>query len=239
MRHVMRFFVSALIAALLALPALAQQDVISTVIGGGPSDMPAVDADINGPVGVAFDSAGNYYFTSYGQNRVFKVNTSGLLTVLAGNGLAGYAGDGVTGGAASAELNGPYSVTVDSSDNVYIADYNNFVIRKVNTTTNTITTFLGTQGSCGGSTSLLCYPQGVAVDSTSTNLFIADTEDCQIKKVVLERTRLAWSPAMAPVPLAAMAAAPRPLSSIIQRLSRLTALTTCLLPIPITSRFGR
>jgi hypothetical protein len=186
MRHMIRIFVFALIAALVALPALAQQDVISTVIGGGPGgNVPATDANLYGPVSVAFDSAGNYYIASYYQNRVFKVNTSGLLTLIAGNGLAGYSGDGVTGGAANAELNGPYSVAVDSSDNVYIADYSNFVIRKVNTTTNTITTFLGTQGTCGGSTSTLCYPEGVAVDSTSTNLFIADSNDCQIKKVVL------------------------------------------------------
>jgi hypothetical protein len=186
MRHMIRIFIFALIAASLAMPALAQQDVISTVIGGGPGDnIPAVDANIYGPVSVAFDSAGNYYIAAYSANRVFKVSTSGDLTLVAGNGLPGYSGDGVAGGAANAELNGPYSVAVDSSDNVYIADYNNSVIRKVDTATNTITTFLGTQGTCGGSTSTLCSPEGVAVDSTSTNLFIADTGDCQIKKVVL------------------------------------------------------
>lgn len=174
----------ATIAALLALPALAQQDVISTVIGGGPSDMPASDANLNFPVKVAFDSAGNYYIAAASQNRVFKVNGStGLLTVLAGNGLPGYSGDGVTGGAPNAELNNPEGVAVDSAGNVYIADSYNQVIRKVDTS-NTITTIVGTQATCGGSAGKLCYPSGLTTD-TAGNLFVADSEDCQVKKVVL------------------------------------------------------
>jgi len=79
----MRISFLTFVAALLALPALAQQDVISTVIGGGPSDMPAADANISNPSAVAFDSAGNYYIAAPNQNRVFKVNSTGLLTVLA------------------------------------------------------------------------------------------------------------------------------------------------------------
>jgi len=83
------------------LPALAQQDVITTLIGGGPNNMPAIDADIS-PVSVALDGAGNYYIASYSQYRVFKVNSSGALTVFAGTGVSGYGGDGVPGGAADA-----------------------------------------------------------------------------------------------------------------------------------------
>src|SRR5579859_4222775 len=174
MRH-SRILMIVLIAMLLALPALGQQDVISTVIGGGPSDMPAIDANLSLPTGVAVDGSGNYYIAAASQNRVFKVSSTGLLTVLAGNGLPGYGGDGVTGGAANAMLNGPYGVAVDGSGNVYIADTYNFVIRKVDTA-NTITTIAGTQGSCGGATNLLCYPYQVAAD-TAGNLFIADQSD--------------------------------------------------------------
>lgn len=174
----------ATLAALLALPALAQQDVISTVIGGGPSDMPAQDANLNFPVKVAFDSAGNYYIAASTQNRVFKVDGStGLLTVLAGNGLPGYSGDGVTGGAPNAELNNPEGVAVDSAGNVYIADTYNQVIRKVDTSS-TITTIVGNQATCGGSANKLCYPSGLTTD-TAGNLYVADSDDCQVKKVVL------------------------------------------------------
>lgn len=182
MRRATTLLLLLLTAMLLTLPALAQ-DVISTAIGGGPSDMPALDANLSNPVAIAVDSSGNYYIAASSQNRIFKVDTTGLLTVFAGNGLPGYGGDGVTGGAANATLNSPQAVAVDGSGNVYIADTYNFVIRKVDTT-NTITTIAGTQGACGGSVSNLCYPNGVAAD-TAGNLFIGDTSDCQVKKVVL------------------------------------------------------
>jgi sugar lactone lactonase YvrE len=182
MRRITSLFVFLLTALLFALPAFSQ-DVISTAIGGGPNGMPALDANLNEPAQITVDSSGNYYIAAYTQNRVFKVSTSGELTVFAGNGLAGYSGDGVTGGAANAMLNGPNSVAADASGNVYIADYSNYVIRKVDTT-NTITTIAGTQGVCGGSVSTLCEPSGVAVD-TLGNLFIADTGECQVKKFVL------------------------------------------------------
>jgi len=185
------FFVSLLAAMLLCIPALAQQDFVSTVIGGGPNDMPAVDANLNQPVQVTFDSAGNYYISAYAQNRVFKVDTKGTLTVLAGLGIPGYGGDGVKGGAALALLNSPEGLSVDSSGNVYIADYGNYVIRMVDTT-NTITTIAGIAGSCTyggdggpGTQAHLCRPVGVSVDSASKNLFIADQGNCRIRELQL------------------------------------------------------
>jgi hypothetical protein len=115
------------------------------------------------------DSAGNYYIAACGANRVYKVNTSGTVSVVAGLGPAGYAGDGVTGGAPDALLNCPAGVTVDSAGNVHIAEYYNYTIRKVDTT-NTITTIAGIQGACGydgdGSPATsfqLCHPNGVVV----------------------------------------------------------------------------
>ena len=175
---------SFLLTLLLTLSAFAQQDVITTKIGGGPSDMPALDADLNDPAAIAFDGSGNYYLANYNTNQIYKISSTGLLTLFAGNGLAGYSGDGVVGGATSAMLNGPNAIATDSAGNVYIADYNNFVIREVNASTNTITTVAGTQGpSAAAQPACLCYPAGLTVDA-SGNLFIADTSDCQIKKFV-------------------------------------------------------
>src|SRR5450432_3987290 len=95
-------------------PAHAQQqDVITTFIGGGPNDVPARDADLVSPESVALDSAGNYYIADYNQyssSRVFKVDSKGFLTVLAGTGIGGFSGDGVPGGAANAQLSSPGGV---------------------------------------------------------------------------------------------------------------------------------
>lgn len=104
MRHFTTRLVFLLTALLLSLPALAQQDVITTAIGGGPNDIPALDSNLYTPDAVAADSSGNYYISAYNQYRIFKVNTSGTLTVLAGTGYSGFGGDGVTGGAGNANL---------------------------------------------------------------------------------------------------------------------------------------
>ncbi len=189
MRRFVTFLATVVTAALMSFPALSQ-DVISTAIGGGPNNIPALDANLYNPYGVAVDSAGNVYIASYSQHRVFKVNTSGTILVVAGSGAQGYSGDGVAGGAAAATLYHPYAVSVDSTGNVYIDDQFNCVIRKVDST-NTITTIAGTPQSCGYSgdggkatAAQLYYPAGVVVDSAG-NLFIGDNNNCAVRRVVL------------------------------------------------------
>ena len=190
MRELRMFLMSVAAVVVLALGAAAQQDQINTVVGGGPNDMPALDADLYGMYQVALDNSGNFYIASYYQNRVFKVTPAGFLSVVAGNGMAGYSGDGVTGGAAQAMLSDPEGVAVDGNGNVYIADTGNQLIRKVDTT-NTITTVAGVQGSAGyngdGSpaTSFNLYsPSQLAVDSAN-NVFIADYNDGLIRKLTV------------------------------------------------------
>src|SRR5579859_7098709 len=130
----MRRFTTRLIlilsALLLSFNALAQQDVITIAVGGGPNDTPALDSNLYNPVGVAVDSSGNYYIAAYYQNRIFKVSTSGTLTVAAGSGAQGFSGDGVTGGAANASLYRPFGLAVDSTGIIYFADQYNCVVRK-------------------------------------------------------------------------------------------------------------
>jgi hypothetical protein len=125
--------------AALALPPLhvsvasAQQYVISTYAGGAPqaTPVPGMAVSIGWPKGdVATDAAGNVYFAS--DNCVFKLDTNGFLTRVAGNSRVGFSGDG--GPATGAQLNpGPGSsgVAVDSVGNLYIADVYNQRIRKV------------------------------------------------------------------------------------------------------------
>ena len=123
--------------------------MVSTVagtgtFGNGGTDIPATSADLASPTAVAVNASGlNLYIADTFNNVVREVNlTTGIITTIAGTGTAGYSGDG--GPATSAELFDPSGVAVDSAGNVYIADSDNEVVRKVAASTQTITTIAGT-----------------------------------------------------------------------------------------------
>jgi uncharacterized protein (TIGR03437 family) len=92
----------------------------------GDGDL-AVSAQLNRPIGLALDAAGNLYIADSNNLRIRRVSRSGVITTIAGNGRAGYSGDG--GPATAAMLNFPMGVAVDAAGNVYIADFQNNVIR--------------------------------------------------------------------------------------------------------------
>ncbi len=120
--------------------------VVTTVAGNGTSGFsgdngPATSAKLNGASGLAVDSAGSLYIADTNNNVIRKVS-GGVITTVAGNGTSGYSGD--NGMATSAQLNSPYGVAVDSAGNLYIADTNNNVIRKVSA--GVITTVAGGGG---------------------------------------------------------------------------------------------
>jgi hypothetical protein len=151
--------------------------LIHTVAGNGTQayagdNGPATSASLNNPRDVAFDQSGNLYIADGGNQRVRKVDASGTITTVAGNGTAGYSGDG--GSATSATLRYPESVVVDTTGNLYIADSNNNVIRKVDTG-GIITTVPATVG-------VLNFPSGLALDA-SGNLYIADSGNNRVRKV--------------------------------------------------------
>jgi sugar lactone lactonase YvrE len=143
----------------------------------------AINATIM-PQGVAVDGSGNIYIADFGNSRIRKVNPSGIISTIAGNGVTGYGGDG--GEATDAALNQPVSVAIDGSGNVYIADYRNSRIRKVNTS-GIISTIAGggTNSLAGGgaATEVALYsPCGVAVDGAG-NVYIAEEFSNSIYKV--------------------------------------------------------
>jgi uncharacterized protein (TIGR03437 family) len=163
----------------------AQQYTISTYAGGAPPPTPiaGVQASIGLPSGVAADGAGNAYFSAL--NCVFKLDSNGVMTRVAGNSRAGFSGEG--GSATSAQLNTPFGVAVDASGNIYIAEASNNRIRKVSAT-GIITTVAGngTQGYSGdggpATNAQLYNPFGVAVDA-SGNIYIAEASNNRIRKV--------------------------------------------------------
>jgi hypothetical protein len=108
--------------------------VIARVAGNGTNGYsgdngPATSAMVGDATGVAVGSAGNLYLAAPASDRIRKVSTSGTITTVAGDGGQGYSGDG--GPPTSAELYNPLGVAVDSSGNLYIADTQNYVVRKV------------------------------------------------------------------------------------------------------------
>src|SRR5437762_305100 len=169
---------------------------ISTVAGtGGTCDFagdggPATAAALSFPAGAAFDGAGDLIIADQSNCVIRKVNmTTGTISTVAGTGGAcGFAGDG--GPAAAAELYLPAGVALDVAGNLFIADQDNFVIRRVDAMTHQISTVAGTPGISGfagdggpATAAELSTTTGVALDGAG-NLFIADTGNCVIRKVV-------------------------------------------------------
>jgi len=164
--------------------------IISTFAGNGGHGYSgdggvATSAELNYPVGLAVDNANNVYITDYLNSVIRKVNTSGIITTVAGNGTAGYTGD--NSAAISAQLNNPRGVAVDAAGNIYIADYGNNVIRKVNTS-GIITTIAGngTEGYSGdgnmATSATLNNPWGIAVDGHN-NIYFSELHNNVIRKV--------------------------------------------------------
>lgn len=110
--------------------------------GFGGDGKDADRAQLNRPRGLALDTRGDLLIADAGNSRIRKVDLStGIIRTIAGSGVRGYGGDG--GPATQAALAFPYDVTADGLGNVYIADYENFRIRRVSTG-GTITTIAGT-----------------------------------------------------------------------------------------------
>ncbi len=107
---------------------------ISTICGTGTAGFSgdgsaAVSAQIKSPTGISIDLAGNIFFCDNGNNRIRKINVDGIITTIAGTGIAGYSGDG--GSPLAAKISNPTGVWVDESASVYIADASNNRIRKI------------------------------------------------------------------------------------------------------------
>jgi hypothetical protein len=167
---------------------------VATVIAGNGytgfsgDGQAATQAKLYSPQDVAVDISGNVYIADYHNNRIRKVTAStGIISTVAGNGIAGYSGDG--GSATSAEMNYPTGVGVDSSGNIYIVDHFNNRIRMVTGSTGVITTIVGTgvagySGDGGAATNAqISSPTAVRVDGAG-NVFIADSGNQRIREVV-------------------------------------------------------
>jgi len=145
---------------------------------------PATSAGLFQPSDAALDAAGNIYIADTYNNRIRKVEAAtGMIATIAGNGTQGYSGDG--GPATSAEFCLPSGIVLDAAGNLYIADWCNNRIRKVDALTGIITTFAG--GGVGGdggpaTNAGIEAPFSPALDS-SGNLYFGDLGNDRVRKV--------------------------------------------------------
>ena len=165
--------------------------IISTVVGNGShgysgDDGLATGAELNEPVGIAFNSTGDMFIADSGNNVIREVTPSGIITTVVGTGAGGYLGDG--GPATSAELNSPVDVACDALGDLFISDTGNKVVREVSHS-GIISTLAGT-GISGGSgnsgpsgAAQLRTPRSLAFNSAG-DLLIADSNNNEIRELL-------------------------------------------------------
>ena len=158
--------------------------VVSTLAGGtqGSVDGTGTAASFNQPDNIAIDNTGNLFVTDWGNHKIRKVTSAGVVTTFAGSGTAAFANG--TGTAAS--FNHPWGIAIDGNNNLYIGDEYNNMIRKI-TSAGVVTTLAGTsaQGSTNGISSSATFnaPLGVSVDATGANVYVADWQNNLVRKI--------------------------------------------------------
>ncbi len=164
---------------------------ISTIAGNGMHSYTgdgslAINASLAYPGQPVVDDDGNIYISDYDNNVIRKVTAStGIITTVAGTGVRGYWGDG--GPATNAKMNQPYGMCIDKQQNIFVAEWGNGVIRRIDGTTGIITTVAGngTQGYSGDggpATAAQLIPDGVVLDRHG-RMLIADIDNNRIRMV--------------------------------------------------------
>jgi sugar lactone lactonase YvrE len=167
-----------------ANPTIPFNDTITTLAGNGIpgfADGNSSAAQFNLPEGVATDAFGNVYVADFGNHRIRKITTDGMVSTLAGNGIRGFSdGNGNT-----AKFNYPQGVATDAAGNVYVADYENHSIRKI-TSTGIVSTLAGNgiAGFADGNNSFAQFnhPRGVATDEQG-NVYVVDSQNQRVRKI--------------------------------------------------------
>ena len=143
------------------------------------------EAGIFGARAVCVDGWGNTYICEREGNSIRKVNSDGIINLVAGTEERGYTGDG--GFATQATFNGPKAIRCDADGNILVVDTENHAIRRINVSDGTITTVAGgrqgPEGDGGDSTLAgLARPHGIVADAVGA-FYIADSENHRVRGV--------------------------------------------------------
>lgn len=156
------------------MPGGAVTTIAGTPGASGNADGAGAAARFNHPSNIAVDAAGNLYVADTGNQTIRRITQAGIVTTLAGTaGVKGNA-DGV---GAAAQFNQPWGIAADAAGNVYVADAENYLIRKIEPS-GAVTTFAGTRGARGNADGTVASatfrgPRGIAFDGAG-NLYVTD-----------------------------------------------------------------
>ena len=158
--------------------------LVSTLAGTGirgQADGTTATAQFDSPTDLAFDGQGNLYVADFGNHNIRKITPAGVVSTLAGSGIAGFA----NGPGAMAQFNGPIGIAVDAQGTVYLAEFMNNRIRKV-MPNGTVSTLAGTGqlGYADGPSTSARFGslEGLALDGQG-NLYAADYDGARIRKI--------------------------------------------------------
>ncbi len=174
----------------MAAATASGQSSITTILGGAPEGVNALSASLNNPTAVVSDKSGNVYIALSGAHQIVRIDSGGLIRLVAGTGLAGTGGDG--GPATQAQLSQPSGMVLDAYGNLYVADSQTHRIRKIDTS-GIITTYAGNGKAAyagdGGPANLasLKSPNAMAFDRNG-NMLVADTGNHEIRIITPDGT---------------------------------------------------
>ncbi|HSY54417.1 MAG TPA: ice-binding family protein, partial [Opitutaceae bacterium] len=165
---------------------IAPTGVVSLIAGttgsAGSADGTGTHALFNQPDGIIVSSTGTLYVADTGNSTIRKIAPGGIVTTFAGSAANPSYRDGV--GTATG-FNAPVGIALDAVGNLYVADKNNAVIRKITFNNATVTTFAGAAGVLGSTDSPARFnaPYGMAVDKNSGNIYASDSGNNTIRKI--------------------------------------------------------
>ncbi|GHU61064.1 hypothetical protein FACS189445_2630 [Spirochaetia bacterium] len=167
--------------------AASDGGVVSTLAGSGTAGFAndtGTAAQFNSLHGITTDGSGNLYVADSSNNRIRKIDATGVVTTFAGS-TQGFADDTGT----AAQFNSPNGITIDGSGNhLYVADTGNHRIRKIVISTGVVSSLAG-NGTPGysmgtGTAAMFNQPNGITIDG-SGNLYVADTHNHRIRQIVI------------------------------------------------------